>query len=73
MQASVLPVGMHLVGHIADGLTLEQGLLADVIDGRSRFDDSWPANEARHAIAAFPMRVLLAAERRARARSWRLS
>jgi hypothetical protein len=24
MQASVVPVEMHLVGHVADGLTLEQ-------------------------------------------------
>ena len=37
---------------------------ADVIDDRSRLDDTGPANEARHAIAAFPLRVLLAAENR---------
>ena len=36
----------------------------DVVDDRAGLDDAGPADHAGHAVAAFPLRVLLAAEHR---------
>jgi len=35
---------------------------ADIVDHRARLDDARPADDRRNAVAAFPVRVLLAAE-----------
>ena len=67
--AGGLVAGQQLLLHVrlargGDERRHEILVRGDVVDLGARLDDAGPAHHARHAVAAFPVRVLLALERR---------